>query len=54
MGGALLAMDGLRRGGVAGLGETAAGGAMIGFKYGGPLGAAIGVPAARISARANG
>jgi hypothetical protein len=42
MGGAMLAMDGLRRGGVLGLGETTAGGAMIGFKYGGGLGAAIG------------
>ena len=42
MGGALLAMDGLRRGGKLGLAETTAGGALIGFKYGGPIGAAIG------------
>jgi hypothetical protein len=42
MGGALLALDGLRRGGWLGVGETTAGGALIGFKYGGPLGAAIG------------
>jgi hypothetical protein len=42
MGGALLALDGLRRGGWVGVGETTAGGALIGFKYGGPLGAAIG------------
>jgi hypothetical protein len=41
-GGGLLALDGLRRGGFVGLAETTAGGAMIGFKYGGPLGAAIG------------
>ena len=42
MGGTLLALDGLRRGGWVGVGETTAGGALIGFKYGGPLGAAIG------------
>jgi hypothetical protein len=42
MGGALLAFDGLRRGGWLGVGETTAGGALVGFKYGGPLGAAIG------------
>ena len=41
-GGALLAMDGLRRGGWAGVGETTAGGTLIGAKFGGPLGAAIG------------
>ena len=41
-GGAMLAMDGLRRGGYAGMAETAAGGAIIGFKYGGPLGTVIG------------
>jgi hypothetical protein len=35
-------MDGLRRGGFAGLAETTAGGALIGYKFGGPLGAAIG------------
>jgi hypothetical protein len=42
LGGSILAMDGLRRGGWAGLGETTAGGALIGFKFGGPLGAAVG------------
>jgi hypothetical protein len=42
MGGAMLAMDGLRRGGALGVAETTAGGAMIGFKYGGGVGAAIG------------
>jgi len=42
MGGALLAFEGLRRGGWLGVGETTAGGALVGFKYGGPLGAAIG------------
>jgi len=40
--GAMLAMDGLRRGGWIGVGETTAGGALIGAKFGGPLGAAIG------------
>jgi hypothetical protein len=42
MGGALLAFDGLRRGGWLGVGETTAGGALVGFKYGGLPGAAIG------------
>jgi hypothetical protein len=42
LGGATLAMLGLQRGGVSGLAMTTAGGALIGFKYGGPLGAAIG------------
>jgi hypothetical protein len=42
LGGGLLLYEGLRRGGAAGVGMSAAGGAMIGFKYGGPLGAAIG------------
>ncbi|MDZ4801069.1 MAG: hypothetical protein SGI92_23160, partial [Bryobacteraceae bacterium] len=41
-GGSILAMDGLRRGGLIGLGETTAGGALIGAKFGGPVGAAIG------------
>lgn len=41
-GGGALAFDGLRRGGALGLAETTAGGALIGFKFGGPLGAAIG------------
>ncbi len=41
-GGAILAFDGLRRGGAIGLAETTAGGALIGAKFGGPLGAAIG------------
>jgi hypothetical protein len=42
LGGATLAMMGLQRGGVSGLAMTTAGGALIGYKYGGPLGAAIG------------
>jgi hypothetical protein len=42
LGGATLALIGLQRGGVSGLAMTTAGGAMIGFKYGGPLGAAVG------------
>jgi hypothetical protein len=42
LGGGLLGLAGLQRGGVSGLAMTTAGGAMIGFKYGGPLGAAIG------------
>jgi len=42
MGGAMLAMDGLRRGGKLGVAETSAGGATIGYKYGGPWGALIG------------
>jgi hypothetical protein len=42
LGGGLLIYEGLRRGGAAGVGMSAAGGALIGFKYGGPLGAAIG------------
>ena len=42
MGGAMLAMDGLRRGGLTGLAETTGGGAMMGFKFGGPIGVAIG------------
>lgn len=42
LGGAALAYDGLRRGGALGLAETTAGGALIGFKFGGPLGAVIG------------
>lgn len=40
--GGLLAFDGLRRGGIGGLLETTAGGALIGYKFGGPIGAAIG------------
>ncbi len=42
MGGAMLSIMGIQRGGVSGLAMTTAGGAMIGFKYGGGLGAAIG------------
>jgi hypothetical protein len=42
LGGATLTLMGLQRGGVSGLAMTTAGGAMVGFKYGGPLGAAIG------------
>jgi hypothetical protein len=41
MGGAMLAMGGLRRGGYTGMAEDTAGGAMIGYKFGGGLGAAI-------------
>lgn len=41
-GGAILAFDGLRRGGFVGLAETTAGGALIGAKFGGPVGALIG------------
>lgn len=41
-GGATLAMLGLRRGGLSGLAMTTAGGALIGYKFGGLLGAAIG------------
>jgi hypothetical protein len=40
--GAMIAMDGLRRGGKLGVAETTGGGALIGFKFGGPLGAAVG------------
>ena len=40
--GAMLAMDGLRRGGKIGVAETTAGGALIGARFGGPLGALIG------------
>jgi hypothetical protein len=43
--GALLAIEGLRRGGAVGVAETTAGGALIGFKFGGPIGAAIGASA---------
>lgn len=42
MGGAMLAMYGLQRGGLSGLAMTTADGAMIGYKFGGPIGAAIG------------
>lgn len=42
LGGSMLLMNGLQRGGGWGVAESAAGGAMIGFKYGGPLGALIG------------
>jgi hypothetical protein len=49
MAGGLLALDGLRRGGYAGLAETTAGGAMIGYKFGGPLGAAIGAVAGAVA-----
>ena len=40
--GAMLVMDGLRRGGKIGVAETTGGGALIGAKFGGPLGALIG------------
>ncbi|HOQ46763.1 MAG TPA: hypothetical protein PK157_15700 [Bryobacteraceae bacterium] len=49
MGGAMLGMYGLQRGGLSGLGMTTAGGALIGFKYGGPLGAAIGAGAGAVA-----
>lgn len=42
LGGGILAVDGLRRGGLLGLAQTTAGGALIGAKFGGPIGAAIG------------
>ena len=42
VGGGILAADGLRRGGMVGLGEDTAGGALIGAKFGGLPGAAIG------------
>ena len=41
LGGAILAIEGLRRGGISGLAMTTAGGALIGFKLGGPIGAAV-------------
>ena len=49
LGGGMLLYEGLRRGGAAGVGMSAAGGAMIGFKYGGPLGAAIGGAAGAVT-----
>jgi hypothetical protein len=49
MGGGLLALNGLMRGGVAGLAETTAGGAAIGYKFGGGLGAAIGAGAGALA-----
>jgi len=42
LGGGLLALAGFQRGGLSGLAMTTAGGAMLGFKFGGPIGAAIG------------
>jgi len=42
MGGGLLAMAGLQRGGLSGLGMSTAGGTLLGFGIGGPLGAGIG------------
>lgn len=42
LGGGMLALMGVQRGGWSGLGMTTGGGALIGFKYGGPLGALIG------------
>lgn len=41
-GGFALGADGLRRGGLVGLGELTGAGALIGGKFGGPIGAAIG------------
>jgi hypothetical protein len=49
MAGAALALDGLKRGGYVGLAEDTAGGAMIGYKFGGPLGAAIGAAAGAVA-----
>ena len=43
--GAGLLAAGLYRGGLSGIGLSAAGGALLGFKFGGPLGAAIGAVA---------
>ncbi len=43
--GAGLFLHGLQRGGKLGVTETTAGGALIGFKFGGPIGAAIGASA---------
>lgn len=49
MGGSMLAMDGLlnpqHAGTWLGIGESTAGGALLGFKFGGPMGAAIGAAA---------
>ncbi|MEK7755143.1 MAG: hypothetical protein AAB654_24665, partial [Acidobacteriota bacterium] len=42
MGGAMLALYGLQRGGKTGLAMTTGGGALIGFKFGGPIGAGVG------------
>ena len=42
LGGGALAAAGLARGGWSGMGMTAAGGALIGMKFGGPMGALIG------------
>ncbi len=42
LGGGALAAAGLQRGGWSGMGMTAAGGALIGMKFGGPMGAVIG------------
>lgn len=42
LGGGMLAFDGLKRGGIIGLGEDIGGGALIGAKFGGPMGALIG------------
>lgn len=47
--GAGLVAAGLHRGGASGLGMTTAGGALIGFKFGGPIGAAIGAAAGAIA-----
>jgi hypothetical protein len=45
LGGGMLALNGLQRGGLLGMGEDVAGGALLGFKFGGGLGAAIGAAA---------
>lgn len=49
LGGIALAAMGLKRGGLSGLAMTSAGGAMVGFKFGGPLGAAIGAAAGAVA-----
>jgi len=49
LGGGLLAMQGLRQGGLSGMAMSTAGGALIGFKFGGPLGAAIGAGAGAVA-----
>lgn len=47
--GAGLVADGLHRGGKLGIVEDAAGGALIGFEYGGPIGAAVGAAVGAIA-----
>lgn len=49
MGGTMLLMNGLRRGGKLGMADSAGGGALIGFKHSGPQGAAIGAVAGAVA-----